>query len=72
MADENAKVASARKRETLVTDRVKLIKADHALDLLETYVAEPEKPTTNLDRNMMPAWTDAQQKKLWAGNTEGC
>ena len=38
-------------------------------DLLETYVAELENTTTNFDRNMLPAWTDAQQKKLWAGNT---
>ena len=50
------------KRESLVIDRVKLIEADHALDLLETYVAELENPTTNLDQNMLPAWTDAQQK----------
>ena len=35
---------------------VKLIEADHALDLLETYVAELENPTTNLDQNMLPAW----------------
>ena len=26
------------------------------------HVAELENPTTNLDRNMMPAWTDPQQK----------
>ena len=61
-ADENVKTAGARKRESLVIDRVKLIEADHALDLLETYVAEMENPTTNQDQNMLLAWTDAQQK----------
>ena len=66
-ADENAKVASARKRESLVTDRVKLMEADHAIDLLETYVAELENPITNLNRNMMPAWTDVQQINYGSG-----
>ena len=61
-ADENAKTAGARKRESFVIDRVKLIEADHAIDLLETYVAEMENPTANRDQNMLPAWTDAQQK----------
>ena len=50
------------KEKSLVIDRVKLIEADHALDLLETYVAEMENPTANRDQNMLPAWTDAQQK----------
>ena len=36
--DETTKAASARRRETIVTDRVKLMETDHAVDLLETYV----------------------------------
>ena len=58
LANETMKVASARKRETIVTDRVKLIETDHAVDLLETYVAELENPPCHQDRNMLPAWTD--------------
>ena len=42
---DHAKAANARKREIIVTDRVKLIETDHAVDLLETYVAEMENPT---------------------------
>ena len=44
LANETMKFASARKRETVVTDRVKPIETDHAVDLLETHVAELEDP----------------------------
>ena len=42
LANETMKVASARKRETIVTDRVELMETDHAVDLVETHVAELE------------------------------
>ena len=55
--DESTKAAGARKRETIVTDRVKLMETDRAVDL-----AELENPPCRQNQNPLPAWTEAQQK----------
>ena len=42
LANEPQQVASARKRESIVTNRVKFIETDHVVDLQETSVVEFE------------------------------
>ena len=55
------------KEKHIVTDRVKLIKTDHAVDLLETYVAELENPPCHQDQNMLASLDGCPTEKLSAG-----
>ena len=72
LANETTKVASARKRETMVTDRVKLIETDHAVDLLETFVAELENPPMPPGSEHAASMHGCPTENLWAGYTESC
>ena len=76
LANETTNFASARKRETIVTDRVELIETDHAVDLLETYVAEletPPPPPSHATGSEHAASLDGcPTEKLWEGFTESC
>ena len=71
-ANETMKAASTRKRETIVTHRVKLMETDHAVDLLEIYVAELENPPCRQDQNPAASLDGCTAETLRAGYTESC